>query len=282
MSSNAKNVVIVTARPADFPNFNDPPVVETLLSAQFDRLSLPKTAHFGLYWNEIRSRYPKTQEQVELPLIMERHPDQSQVPLGIQFQTLEAPPTPRFWFIDKSDSELIQVQRDRFIKNWRKTGSSDQYPRYEQLRKGFDQDFKQFEDFLERNQLGAVRVNQCEVTYINHIVAGTGWENHTEVDKVFTVWRQPATAFPGSASEVTFRASFPISDDGGNFAGRLHVTVQPVTRLSDKKPMFVMELTARGQVSTGTEFFNLGRKWIVKSFAELTTPAMHKIWGRTN
>jgi hypothetical protein len=44
--------------------------------------------------------------------------------------------------------------------------------------------------------------------------------------------------------------------------------------------MFVMELTARGQVGTGTEFFDLGRKWIVKSFAELTTPAMHKIWGR--
>ena len=280
MSSNAKSVVMVTIRPADFPDFNDPPVVETLLSAQFDRLSLPKTAHFGLYWNEIRSRYPKTQEQVELPLIMERQPDQSQIPLGIQFQTLEAPLTPRFWFINESGSELIQVQRDRFIKNWRKSCSGDQYPRYEHLRSGFDKDFKQFEDFLKRNQLGAVRVNQCEITYINHIVAGAGWENHTEIDKVFTMWRQPRTTIPGLASEVIFRASFPISDDAGSFAGRLHVTVQPVTRLSDKKPMFVMELTARGQVSTGTEFFDLGRKWIVKSFAELTTSAMHKIWGR--
>jgi uncharacterized protein (TIGR04255 family) len=110
---------------------------------------------------------------------MEPSPDQSQIPLGIQLQTLNVPPTPRFWFINESGSELIQVQRDRFIKNWRKIGSGDQYPRYEQLRTGFDQDFKQFEDFLKRNQLGAVRVNQCEVTYINHIVAGTGWETHT-------------------------------------------------------------------------------------------------------
>jgi uncharacterized protein (TIGR04255 family) len=273
---------MVTARPADLPDFNDPPVVEMLLSVQFDRLSSLKAAHFGLYWNEIRDRFPVTQEQIELPLIMER-PEQEhpQVPLGIQFQTLEAPLTPRFWFQDQRGSELIQVQRDRFIKNWRKMGNNDPYPHYEKLRKGFDQDLIQFTEFLNRNDLGSVRVNQCEVTYINHIVAGDGWENHSEIDKVFTMWRQPKTAFPGPASEVTFRASFAIpDDDAGSFAGRLHVTVQPVTRLTDGKPMFVMELTARGQVGDGMEFFNLGRKWIVKSFAELTTPLMHGIWKR--
>jgi uncharacterized protein (TIGR04255 family) len=264
----------------DLPDFSDPPVVETLLSAQFDRLVLPKTAHFGLYWNEIHSRYPKTEEQAELPTVTEPHPDQPQTPLGIQFQTLDAPPTPRFWFIDEQGTELIQVQRDRFIKNWRKTGERDKYPRYEQVRAGFDQDFIQFSEFLTRNQLGTIRVNQCEVTYINHIVAGAGWDTHLDVEKVFNVWRQPIAPFPGPAQGVALRARFLILDDVGTFAGRLHVTIQPVTRLPDGRPMFLMELTARGQVGEGTEFFDLGRKWIVKSFAELTTPAMHKIWGR--
>lgn len=270
----------MTVRPADLPDFENPPVVETLLSVQFDRLSLPKVAHFGLYWDEIRSRFPQTEEQGELPTITERFPDQPQANFGIQLQTLAAPPAPRFWFINKEGTELIQVQRDRFIKNWRKAGDQDQYPRYEHVKLGFDQDFGRFTEFVSRNELGTVRVNQCEVTYINHIVAGQGWETHADIEKVFTSWHQPVTALPGPAEEIAFRAKFPILDDSSSFCGRLHVAVQPVRRITDSKPMFLMELTARGQIDAGTEFFDLGRRWIVKTFAELTTPLMHNVWGR--
>jgi hypothetical protein len=177
-------------------------------------------------------------------------------------------------------SELIQVQKDRFVKNWRKTGEGVLYPRYEQVRAGFDEDFYNFGHFVSINQLGTIRVRQCEVTYINHIVAGAGWETHADVDKVFTVWQQPMTAFPGRIQDLTFCARFPILDHNGSFAGRLYVTLQPVTRLSDNAPMFLLDLTARGQVGEATDFFDLGREWIVKSFADITTPTMHKIWGR--
>ena len=118
------------------------------------------------------------------------------------------------------------------------------------------------------------------MTYINHIVARAGWETHADIDKVFTMWRAPESTYPGQAQDLTLRARFPISDKSGGFVGRLHVTLQPVTRLSDGAPMFLLDLTARGQVGEGTDFFDLGREWIVRSFAELTTPAMHKIWGR--
>ncbi len=272
----------MTARPLDLPDFSNPPVVETLMSAQFDRLSGLQTAHFGLYWSEVHERYPKTEEHGELPSQIERFPEQAQPGVGIQFQALEAPPTPRFWFVDEGGTELIQVQRDRFIKNWRKIGEGALYPRYEHVRGGFDQDFLNFDQFVSRNQLGTIRVNQCEVTYINHIVAGAGWETHTDIDKVFTVWQQPVSTYPGQAQDLTFRARFPISDQSGGFVGRLQVTLQPVRRLSDGVPMFLLDLTARGQIGEGTDFFDLGREWIVRSFAELTTPAMHKIWGRRN
>jgi hypothetical protein len=270
---------VTTLRPADLPDFENPPVVETVLSVQFDRLPLPRTAHFGLYWGQIRSRFPQSEEQGELPAIIERHPEQPQPAVGMQFQAFDAPPTPRFWFINKEGTELIQIQRDRFIKNWRKTGEKDEYPRYESVRAGFDHDFEDFSAFLSGNGLGSLRINQCEVTYINHIVAGEGWNTHTDVDKVFRVWRQPAPVFPGPAEETAIRARFPIFSKG-EFCGRLHLAVQPVRRISDGKPMFLMELTARGQVGSGTEFFDIGRRWIVKSFAELTTEEMHKIWGR--
>src|ERR1700732_1108441 len=110
---------MVTARPLDLPDFSNPPVAESFLSAQFDRLSGMKTAHFGLYWGEIRDRFPETAEQVELPSVIERQVNQTQIGVGIQFEALEAPPPPRFWFVNQKGTELIQLQRDRFLKNWR-------------------------------------------------------------------------------------------------------------------------------------------------------------------
>jgi uncharacterized protein (TIGR04255 family) len=213
---------------------------------------------------------------------VERFPEQRQPLVGIQFEALGAPPTPRFWFTDDRGAELIQVQKDRFIKNWRKSVEGDSYPRYERVREGFDKDFSEFTQFVSRNQLGTIRVNQCEVTYINHIVAGQGWTNHSDIDEVFTIWRQPQANFPGPAQDLTFRARFPILDASGGFVGRLHATLQSVWRTSDGAPMFVLDLTARGQVGVGTDFFDLGREWIVRSFAKLTTSTMHEIWGRRN
>jgi hypothetical protein len=73
---------------------------------------------------------------------------------------------------------------------------------------------------------------------------------------------------------------FTIPDAEGKPVGRLHVDVQPAFRTSDSRPMYVFHLTARGQVGKSSEFFDVGRRWIVKSFAALTTPRMHEVWKR--
>lgn len=255
--------------------------METVLSVQFEPLMLPKTAHFGLYWAEIRERFPQTAEQGELPAIAETETGPPTPPIDIQVRTLNTPPTPRFWFTNGTGTELIQVQRDRFIKNWRKAGENDEYPHYEQVKEAFDQDFAEFRRFIESHNLGRVNVNQCEVTYINHIVSGDGWRSHEEIDRVFTVWNQIDGSIPGLADGAFIRTRFPIRDNRNQFCGRLHASIQPVHRLSDGLPMFLMELTARGQIGDETQFFDIGREWIVKSFAKLTTPEMHRIWERT-
>ena len=69
---------------------------------------------------------------------------------------------------------------------------------------------------------------------------------------------------------------------GGRPVGRLHVDVQRALQTSDNKPMYVFQLTARGQVGDSFEFFDLGREWIVRSFAVLTTPHMHAVWKRVD
>ena len=92
---------------------------------------------------------------------------------------------------------------------------------------------------MSDNELGTVRVNQCEVTYINHIVAGDGWETHVDMAKVFTIWHQPQAKFPGPVEDAAaIRAKFPIFDEG-KFCGRLHMVIQPVKYIGIGKPMFL-------------------------------------------
>lgn len=269
----------MNTRPAALPDFAFPPVVETVLSVQFEPLVDFRAAHFGLLWDRIRDRFPKTEERAELVPVIERFPSTTLPGVGIRLEPLENVPLPRVWFANADGTELVQVQRDRFIKNWRKTGDGDRYPRYEAVKARFDADFLAFQEFLREQGLGEVQVNQCEVTYVNHILPGPNWAEHGQADQVFSCWRMPEGDFPGGLEEVSFQASFVIPGEDGAPAGRLHAHAHPALRSADHGKIFVLNLTARGQIGEGTAFHDTGRAAIVRSFRALTTPAMHAAWG---
>ncbi|MBI1792084.1 MAG: TIGR04255 family protein [Acidobacteria bacterium] len=271
---------MVTARPDDLPDFENPPVVETVLSVQFELLTAVRTAHLGLLWEKFRARFPKAEDRPPLDSVFEQFPEVPRPRLGLQLQTFERPPVPRLWFVTDQGNEMIQVQPDRFVKNWRKEGQGEQYPRYEAGKRFFERDFAVFQEFLAENRLGTPRVNQCEVTYVNHITAGEGWQDFSDFEQVFSFWKLPAGDIPGNGEDFRAHVRFIIPGGEGRPAGRLHVDVQPAFRTSDSRPMYVFHLTARGQVGESLGFFDLGRRWIVKSFAALTTPSMHEVWKR--
>jgi uncharacterized protein (TIGR04255 family) len=272
--------MITSIRPADLPDFDDPPVVETVLSVQFEPLTEMRTAHLGLLWERFRAEFPKTEERPTLDRVFEQFPEAPRSRLGLELQTYENPPVPRLWFIAAQGNEMIQVQPDRFIKNWRKEGEGETYPRYERNKASFERDFAAFREFVTVHHLGRPLVNQCEVTYVNHILSGQGWNSFGDVDRVFSSWKSPVDQIPGNAEDVRMHARFVIPGNDGTPVGRLHTEIQPAFRASDSKPMYVFRLTARGQLGESFEFFDLGRRWIVKSFAALTSPRMHEIWGR--
>jgi hypothetical protein len=267
-------------RPADLPDFEEPPVVETVLSVQFEPLTEMRTAHLGLLWERFRTNFPKTEERPTLAQIFEQFPEAPRARLGLELQTYETPPVPRLFFITTKGNEMIQVQPDRFIKNWRKEGEGETYPRYEHIKASFQRDFAVLQEFVTANHLGTPHINQCEVTYVNHILSGHGWDNFGDVDRVFSSWKSPPDQIPGSAEDLRAHARFVIPAVDGTPVGRLHVEIQPAFRASDNKAMYVFHLTARGQVGESFDFFDLGRRWIVKSFAALTTSRMHAIWKR--
>lgn len=268
------------------PDFADPPVVEVALSAQFESLGKLRMPQLGLLWQEFRDRFPMTEEHAPLDAVVERF-GAPRVRRGVaRIEMLESPPTPRCWFLNEAGTELIQVQQDRFVHNWRKAESTTEYPRYEHVRATFASELKRFSEFLAREKLGEFVPNQCEVTYVNHIQSGEAWQAHGDVGQVITVFsRSFSDSFFDLPEDVGLRLRFPILDDAGQPVGRLHVALEPGYRTGDEQPIFVLNLTARGAplgvgIAGVLSFLDLGREWVVRGFTSITTPKMHKEWGR--
>ena len=187
-------------------------------------------------------------------------------------------PEIRCWFIDESGSQLIQLQRDRFIRNWRRaTPVKDPYPSYDHLRPLFERDWQRYLNFLEREEIGPPQVNQCEVTYINHVDMGLGDANLV----VRGLSALSGGILPGPES-VQLATSYMMGDK----KGRLHINLQPVVRLDDRRPVLQLSLTARGtpessRVEDILAWLDLGHEWVVSGFADFTKTALHDLWERT-
>src|SRR5207249_7496357 len=87
----------------------------------------------------------------------------------------------RCWFLDQKGNRFLQVQNDRFIHNWQKVAGDETYPRYESVRSEFVEEWVRFRQFLSEENLGTPEVDQCEVTYVNHIEYGMGWKAFAEL-----------------------------------------------------------------------------------------------------
>ncbi len=139
---------------------------------QFFPLEKWRLPHAGLFWSAIKDQYPNTEVQTPLQEQTEKYGEEFWVTPGVQIQVLN-PDVTRFWFLDKENLNLIQIQRDRFIVNWRKLDSGKDYPQYEKtLRPRLQKEWSAFKAFLKEQNIDEPRVNQCEVTYVNDIPIG--------------------------------------------------------------------------------------------------------------
>lgn len=275
-------------RPPDLPNFENPPVVEVVLSVQFEPLSGLRTAQIGLLWSRFRGGFPKVEERPPLNPVVERFGPPTAGKIEVRFETLEIPPLARVLFLSEAGDQLVQVQPDRFLHNWRKAAGAGPYPRYQTIREAFLRELRLFEEFLSQEDIGTLRINQCEVTYVNHILSDHAWVSHSDATNVFSVISQPTPVrFLPAPEDVAMQIRYVIGRGSESPLGRLHVSIQPGWRKPDNAPIYVMELTARGApVGMGVEgarsFFDVGHDWIVRGFRDLTTFNMHTVWRLTN
>ncbi len=281
LRENAKKMAKSDEPP--IPKFEAPPVVETVLGIGFERLDKWGIPHFGVFWDQVREQFPNF--EVKHPVISHIEQfDRPQVSAESQIQLSSAPPDLRCWFIDEDDCELIQVQNNRFSYNWRKTAGKDAYPHYdESIRQTFQNMWTQFVDFVKQQQLGDVNVVQCEVTYVNHLEVGKGWNAISEIGNVLPCWAGKSNGeFLPSPENVVFDVSYRMPDN----KGRLHISVRPAFRNDDGIEIIQLNLTARGKPE-GSEmdsifsWLDLGREWVVRGFTDFTAERMHSEWQRS-
>ncbi len=267
---------------ARLPEFERPPVSEVAISVEFSGIDSWRAGHAGLYWRRIKSEYPASETQPPLPSQIERFDERSPQGPVISMGIVD-PNSARFWFLSGDGTKLVQVQRDRFIINWRKVTGTEVYPRYEsEMRPRLEREWRQFEDFIGEEQLGSLAVQQCDITYINDIPQGEGWETLSDSLTLFSPWwGNTSGGFLPPPESVNVTGSFLMPSQ----RGRLHFATQNVIRYRDQRQVVQLRLTARGKpemvdLQGVLRWLDLGHEWIVRAFADLTSPTAHALWDR--
>jgi uncharacterized protein (TIGR04255 family) len=244
-------------------------------------------AHFGVFWTRIRGRYPKVSEQPPLEPVFETFGGTAIRPMlqQIRINTLLKPPVPRFVFEAAEGQDLVQVQQDRIMHNWRRVQDSDVYPRYESVRAHLKADIDEFSAFLAEEKLGEFKPNQCEVAYINVITLDPSADPHREVSRVMTIANQWPTGDNLPVLENTLIQTRTIYQREGEPTCRLYLQLQPVLIGEKGTPAVQLDLTARGKPNGDSldEVFALldfAREGIVRTFTAVTTRDLHNVWGR--
>lgn len=264
------------------PEYENPPVSEVACGILFEPIAGLLNAYLGLLWEKYRAQYPICQEASPLMPTIEKFDGE-----GTEVQTVfdEMAFLPRTWFIEAEQTGLIQVQRDRFLTNWRRAKQSDSYPRYHTVIQKFREGFSTFAEFIAAQQLGTIRPLQYELTYVDHIPQGEGWDTLADIGELFPdfSWRGNSSRFLPPYENIGWNSSFVLPDK----QGRLHTKIQTARRREDGHNLIVLDLTARGIGNNPSyegmfQWFDLAREWIVRGFADLTgEEVQNSIWRRT-
>jgi uncharacterized protein (TIGR04255 family) len=265
-------------RPSHLPDYQNPPIDEVVVGVQFPPIPNFQDVHAGLYWQNVRNDYPRTETQPRLegPIETDELPQANTAVISIPFGMTQA----RTWLISETDDYLIQMQNTRFIQNWRRR--RDPYPHFEAILNLFEDHYTQFRELLSTEKLQEPIVQQVEVSYINWIT-----------DLPISKFLKPGTSAeihingrPQDPEDQSWGARYRLSTST-DIVERLHVVSQAAVRpIPEMVTGVIFQLVYRAARAEGlsTEevlrLMSSGRDIIVNTFDELTTTDAHAVWGK--
>lgn len=256
--------------------FKYEPLVEVVAGIQFAKLEQFKAPYLDSVWQAFgKKQYPKCQEMDLLPKIT------AEPTISVGF--VSASELPRIWFLSKDDTKLIQFQRDRFLYNWRKIdGAKDNtYPRYKTVIANFMGHYEQLEKSLQHLKVEVPNVEMLELTYIN-IIPAEHIKGLNNIGDAFRdmAWHKGKRFLPApNKLNVFWQFQIPATK------ALMNVHLVTAQRIQDGKPVIKLEISVHGQSVDKTagsmkRWFDISHDWIINTFDDITTPAMHKLWGK--
>jgi uncharacterized protein (TIGR04255 family) len=273
----------MTAR--KLPKFRKPPVTEVLCCIYFQDLVNLHAPHLGALWQALGSEYSRTQTAMPLPPV-----NFSLASLGAflaqSFQAAQADQfqLPRTWFINTDDTALVQVQRDRFVFNWKQNHKQNPYPSYDVVIADFRKLLEVFAHFVADAKVGPLSLIGTELTYINHFIYGRELKGPSSIEAVLPLfeWHVRSNSAFRQIAELNWNTQFELPNDDGRF----YFTVQTAQRRQDGSPLVKSDLSVRKlapQIAPESiwPWFDRAHEHIVTSFADITSPEVQeKVWEK--
>lgn len=262
------------SRPENLPEYDSPPVNEVVLGVQFSTPEGYQQIYAGEVWKLFKDKFPKVEEKESLPPILVGAPRAGHIKFSIIGASHD-----RFWFISKEKEELLQFQQDRFLHNWRKIADKTQYERFDSRIKKYEAALFTLENYFKTHpdfSKEPLNINQCELTYINHIHLNEKGSVGSKVND----WLKLVDF--GNFNQLSIRQE--ILDSKEKPYGSLSCEAQTVIDKTGK-PLLVLDITVRGipqgqNISSAISFLKYGRERIVNCFDQITTDFAHKTWGK--
>jgi uncharacterized protein (TIGR04255 family) len=262
------------------PDFPNAPLIEVALSVQFQPIATFSSAHAGLFWQLVKHEFPFSQDQPALPMLNElfgsNRPNIGIVGMGFQFGGNQN----RTWFSSADGGQLIQIQSNRFVFNWRKSGPDAAYPRYEILRSNFEKYFSLLKGFVAEHGLGQVIPDLYEAHYVNQ------WplEEGKSFGEVIGSWLKliPDNVTSLVPEQASISSQYIVQGSAKQPVGRLYVNVAPIVNTLGKYGVNLELICRTIPLDLSSSFdlapLDLAREKIVTTFQQITSDSAHSFW----
>ena len=250
--------------------YENPPIDEIACGILFDSITGLQSGHLGILWQKFRPDFPRIEDHNLLAPVSEG-----------DLNNRGTLPLPRVWFVHKDENELIQVQFNRFVHNWRKRRPDDKYPGYERVIANFEKYLSHFHKFLAEEKLSNLVPHQYELTYIDYILENEGWETLSDLENVFSdfVSSKSRKMLSTDIREINWQIAFGLPND----FGQLQLSIRNARRVSDDRHLLRIEFSALSNQAYKPmrEWFNLAHEAILQVFSNLISDDIQKqFWGR--
>ena len=251
--------------------FEKPPINEVVIATFFNPpLFALRNEHVGLFWSKIRQQFPQAKQQQPVGAAALGFTGSDE---AIRQGGNDVFPMPRFWFVAEDDTQLVQLQKNAFMFNWRNREAD--YPRYaERLKPAFDRYYTMFEDFA-RNEAGIpeLKVGTCELTYVNLIKPCAYWNEPRDTPAILPFIKIPDL---GTNSDNQFALN---STYNHVLAPDLHLRISVRSGEATEEPgthVLMFELSARGPLeqaakSVADAWFDRAHDAVVECFVNITS-----------